>query len=578
MDWDQLRTILWLRWRLTRNQWRRDGGWGAVITVLVLFFAVVITIGVSVGGFCGGYFGLAHAPPEIALLVWDGVAGVFLFFWAIGVLTEIQRSETIDIGRLLHLPISLRDVFIVNFVVSHFSVSIILFVPGMLALIVGQAIGQSARMLLLAPVVLGFVFMVTAWTYCLRGWLVALMVNKRRRRTILATLGLALVLVGQLPNLYFNVFRAKDHQRAKPRAAQENKSSPFTITPQIETVHRYAPPLWVANGALGLARGTAWPALAGAAAAVVLGALGLMRAYRSTIRFYQGAETTKRANKVTEVSPSAPARANRASAKFLEHAIPGVPEEAAALALANFRSLVRAPEVKMAIASPFLMALIFGSMMLASNPGAGSIRFQPFIASGIVAVTLFGMMQLLSNQFGFDRDGFRALVLLPTPRRWVLLGKNLSIAPFALGSGVVLLGVALLASKISLLDSLLGGLQLIMGFLLTALYGNVFSIVAPYRLNAGSLKPTKMSTKTTLLIFASHLLFPALMAVVMLPAGAQMLAAHFGWFGGLPIRWLVAVPLLAAVGLLYWQSLNGFGQWLQQREKEILQVVTTEVE
>ncbi|MBI3416183.1 MAG: hypothetical protein HY043_12870, partial [Verrucomicrobia bacterium] len=84
--------------------------------------------------------------------------------------------------------------------------------------------------------------------------------------------------------------------------------------------------------------------------------------------------------------------------------------------------------------------------------------------------------------------------------------------------------------------------------------------------------------KTTLLIFVSHLLFPALMAVVMLPTGAQMLAAHFEWFGGMPVRWLVALPLLGAVALLYWQSLNGLGHWLQQREREILQVVTQEVE
>ncbi|MBI3414370.1 MAG: hypothetical protein HY043_03465, partial [Verrucomicrobia bacterium] len=482
MDWEQLRTILWLRWRLTRNQWRRDGGWGAVITALVLFFATIITLAASVGGFCGGYFGLAHAPPEVAVLVWDILVGVFLFFWAIGVLTEIQRSETIDIGRLLHLPISLRDVFVVNFVVSHFSLSIILFVPGMLALVLGHALGQSTRMLLLAPAVVGFVFMVTAWTYCLRGWLVALMVNKRRRRAILAALGLTLVLVGQLPNLYFNVFRTRDHKSAKPRGAPRQNSSPLSLTPQIETAHRYIPPLWLANGALGLARGTAWPALAGATAAAILGALGLMRAYRSTIRFYQGAETQKLAKAIV-VSPRTPA--NRASAKFLERAIPGVPEEAAALALVNFRSLLRAPEVKMALASPLIMALVFGSMVLARNSGANAAWFQPFLASGIVAVSLFGMMQLLCNQFGFDRDGFRALVLLPTPRRFLLLGKNLSVAPFALGSGAFLLVVAVLVSKISLLDLVLGGMQLITGFLLTALYGNVFSIVAPYRLNAG---------------------------------------------------------------------------------------------
>ena len=40
--------------------------------------------------------------------------------------------------------------------------------------------------LLLFPLVFSFIFMVSAWTYCLRGWLITLMVNPRRRRNVLA--------------------------------------------------------------------------------------------------------------------------------------------------------------------------------------------------------------------------------------------------------------------------------------------------------------------------------------------------------------------------------------------------------
>ena len=36
MNWDQLRAMLWLRWRLTRNQWRRGGQLNAVITLILL--------------------------------------------------------------------------------------------------------------------------------------------------------------------------------------------------------------------------------------------------------------------------------------------------------------------------------------------------------------------------------------------------------------------------------------------------------------------------------------------------------------------------------------------------------------
>ena len=42
---------------------------------------------------------------------------------------------------------------------------------------------------------------------------------------------------------------------------------------------------------------------------------------------------------------------------------------------------------------------------------------------------LFGVVQLMANQFGFDRDGFRVFVLSAARRRDILLGKNLSFAP-----------------------------------------------------------------------------------------------------------------------------------------------------
>ena len=49
-------------------------------------------------------------------------------------------------------------------------------------------------MVLLVPLALGIVFMITAWTYCLRGWLAALMVNKRRRRTVIVWVTIVFVL------------------------------------------------------------------------------------------------------------------------------------------------------------------------------------------------------------------------------------------------------------------------------------------------------------------------------------------------------------------------------------------------
>src|SRR5262249_413245 len=112
-------------------------------------------------------------------------------------------------------------------------------------------------------------------------------------------------------------------------------------------------------------------------------------------------------------------------------------EQAAAIALASFRSLWRAPEAKMMLLSPVIMVVIFGSMFLtqAMDP---PVSLRPLLPFGAMALVLFSMVALVGNQFGFDRNGFRVYVLSPAQRRDIFLGKNLAIAPMALGLGALL--------------------------------------------------------------------------------------------------------------------------------------------
>ena len=291
MDWSQLRTILWLRGRLLRNQWARGGKLNAILTMIAVAIGCVIAIAGAFGGVLAGALALAKASPQVMLLVWDGIVMAFLFFWMIGLITELQRSETIDIGRMLHLPVCLRDIFLVNYVASHATFSIILFVPAMLGLCLGLILGGRWSMFWMLPLVLGLIFMVTAWTYCLRGWLAALMVNKRRRRAIVAGITFTFILLSQLPNLLGNVF-VHDHHRHRPARTPSQQAAPQPADGDIERLpagvlaaHKYVPFLWVGNGAMSLAQGSMWPAVLGAAGAFGIGGIGLRRAYRSTLRF-----------------------------------------------------------------------------------------------------------------------------------------------------------------------------------------------------------------------------------------------------------------------------------------------------
>jgi ABC-2 type transport system permease protein len=581
MDWNQLRTIVWLRWRLAKNQWSRRGQLNAV---LIIIAAVAVLVSGLVSGLAGiliGFFVLGEKSPTGLLIAWDAFTCVFLFAWMIGLVSEIQRSETIDISRMLHLPVSLRDIFRVNYLASHLTISVILFLPLVLGLCLGLILSGRWLMILMFPLVLGFVFMITAWTYCLRGWLAALMVNKRRRRAIIAGITFSFILLSQLPNFISNLTR--DHKRHRPKttksvpvdeqtAGRSEDRERKPIPNSVLLAHKIVPFLWVGNGAMSLGMGNALPAVLGTAGALCIGGLGLKRAYRSTVRFYQGHTIVKSTKQKPKIKKATVSR------NFLERRLPGTPDEAAALALAFFRSLMRAPEVKMALATNFIMLLFFGTMVFMRRASGLEDNFKPLVASGFVVFTFLGMSHLIFNQFGFDRDGFRQLVLLPVPRRQILLGKNFALLPIAVGIGLTFLLLIKIAMHISFIVVLATSFQLVATFLLLSIAGNLISVLVPYHIAPGSMRKTKTSAMTSFWIFISRLLIPTAVSPMFLPPAIGLLMSYLGWLPSGPVNLVLSMLLLALFILFYKLSLPGLGKLLLQREKHVLRVVTEKVE
>lgn len=549
-----------------------------IVAVAVLVFGAVS----GIAGVLIGFFVLAERSPTGLLLAWDAFFGAFLFAWMIGLVSEIQRSETIDISRMLHLPISLRDIFLVNYFASHVTISIILFLPLVLGLSLGLLLSGQWLMILMFPLVLGLVFMITAWTYCLRGWLAALMVNKRRRRAIIAGVTFSFIVLVQLPNI-INVF-AHNRKRHRPStvksapideqmARQPVSRSKKPIPDMVLLAHKVVPFLWAGNGAMSLGNGNVLPAVLSAAGAFCIGGLGLRRAYRSTIRFYQGHKVVGRSKEKPKARKIHTVRKN-----FLERQLPGIPDEAAALALAFFHSLMRAPEVKMALATNFIMLLLFGSMIFARHLSDLGDNLKFFVANGPVVFTFLGMSHLMFNQFGFDRGGFRQLVLLPIPRRYILLGKNLAFLPIAVGIGLICLVLVKIIMHISFTIVLAASFQLLAAFLLLCIAGNLISILVPYQITPGSMKRTKTSAMTSLQIFISRLLSPLAMIPMFIPPAMGLLFSRLGWLPAGPVILLLSAILLGLLVFFYWLSLPGLGNLMLRREKQILKVVTEKVE
>lgn len=584
MNREQLKTILWLRWRLMCNQWRRSGGLGAVIAALVGFGALMLAAGTFVGALLGAAFGLGKVSPEVVMGIWAGVTIFFLFFWMIGLLTELQRSETIDLQKLMHLPVALGQMFVINFAVSHFTLSIVLLVPAMFGLAIGLMIARGPEMILLIPLALSMVLMVTAWTYCLRGWLATMMTNPRRRRTVIMSISLGFVLLSQGPNLYFNVLQhrtfsggqttTEERQRQnRERAAASKQTFNHLIAAQ-----KFIPPLWVSAGAGALANGNPLPALLGTLGCAGLAALGLRRAYRSTVRFYHGESGGKAAVKTSDAAKKISQPRDKNRIEFLEQSIPFVPEQSAALALATFRSLLRAPEVKMAWATSFIVTIIIGATFLLRATANLSDTVKPFVATGAVVFPIFFFAQFLNNQFGFDRDGFRALILSPADRRLILIGKNLASLPVAATFGCLLIALTTWRLQLPVLTVMATLLQLGSLLLMAGLAGNFLSILLPYRIQPGTMKPTKMPGLAMLGLLLGQMLFPVAMSPVFAGPLFQMLWRRADWPEFVPVNLIISALLCGLMAMLYWLTLAPLGRLLQHRETKILGLVSAEVE
>jgi hypothetical protein len=585
MNWDQLKTILWLRCRLARNQMTRGKGLGAALAIIIAIAACLIGAASFVAALLGGIYGLDDSKPRVVWGVWSGLTLVFLFFWIFGLLNELQRSETIDLQRLLHLPVGLGQIFVINYLASHLALSLVIFVPAMMGLAIGLAVSRGPAMLWLAPLALSMVWMVTAWTYCLRGWLATLMSNPRRRRTVVVLCMLTFILLGQAPNLYFNVLHrytvpktSASQEQTKQQIQDWNNHNKATFD-QLLMMQKFIPPLWLPAGALALAEGSALPAMCGTLGCFAIGALGLRRAYQSTLRFYRG-QSGGDAPARTQPRPipsAAPAQA-QAGRRFLELRLPGVPEQAAALALATFRSLLRAPEVKLALGTSLLVPLIVGGSLLFHSAPKISESAKPFVATGAVVFSVFMLVQFFVNQFGFDRDGFRSLILSPADRRLILMGKNLAFLPVGAVFGLLLLLLVSVGLRLTPLVAAAALFQLVALLLLAGLIGNVLSILVPYRIQAGSMKPTKMPALAMLTVMACHLCFPIALAPVFIPPLAGLLWQEAGGTPLAPVNLILSCALAGLMAFVYWQTLGPLARLLQSRETKILGSVTVEVE
>jgi ABC-2 type transport system permease protein len=544
----------------------------------------------------------------------DAVVVAFLFFWGIGLIAELQRTEPLSLSKFMHLPVSVNGAFLINYLSSLLRLSLIVFVPVLLGFSLALVWTGGVLLLPVLPALAAFLLMVTALTYQFQGWLASLMSNPRRRRTVIVASTMIFVLLAQLPSLMnwfapwgaqqqanrsralvdqlaklehaakageFDAFehgrRQKEVMDEQKRAAQEaDRASTRQWAEMVRLANVVLPVGWLPLGVMAGAERRVLPAILGLLGMTAIGSASLWRAYRTTLGLYSGQSTNVKSRRAPALAPAVPSSSSerRSSGLLVEARLPGLSEPVSAIALGGFRSLVRSPEAKMMLLSPVIMIPIFGSMLWRGRAGIPE-SLRPLVAIGGMVLVLFGVIQLMGNQFGFDRDGFRVFILSPASRRDILLGKNLVFAPLVLGFAVVLLTIVQVVCPLGL-DHFLGMFpHFISMYLLFCIFTNLMSIYTPVHVAAGSLKPSNPKTSTVFLqLLMFFFLFPLTQAPTLMPLGIETLSKFMGWTTGVPIYLLLCLFECAMVVFVYHFSLIWLGDLLQAREQKILESVT----
>lgn len=555
---------------LLRRRWHRLGPTMKSLGALLVAISAVVAGGVFLLALLLGFFLLPSASPVGVLMAWDGVLVAFLFFRVWGIATDLRVADALSMQNFLHLPLAPSDVFMLNAIALHLQPSPLIFGAAFLGLSLASIIALGPAHALLLPLALASFWCVIALTRQLQTFLAALMVNKRRRGTIVAVSVMFAMLLIQSPNILMQV-QLRDAERSGTASREEAKVEPLDSgeAPQwLLATNLALPPGWLAYGAYEAKQDRYWPAAAGTLGLLAIVGWRLRRSYRSALRVYRRTERGRSSRSSTQAP--GPRIRRRPVAEAVWRAFPAM---SATVGRASLRQWVRSPQGKQALLGPVLILLLAALAALRFEEAS---RAQPYLGLGLAALCSSPVV-FASNVFGWDRGGFRVLLATDPPRHLVLLGKNLGLVPIGLGPGIVVLVALQLLWPQPTTHFLACILQLAVVCLVLCMVGNHFSITAPWAASFMTLKQRGEAMASNLGAFLTTALA---VGVIMLATtgllALERLIAGAAW--PVPLYLIFSALELGLAAVWYRHVLRDQARTLPGHEERILEAITTPVD
>ena len=555
----QLRTLLWLKWTLFRNSLRSTKAvvnrLASILGMLAaLVFALLIAFGLGVVAYALSSpqimtqisnreaRGAAESLPSAQFLFFS-IISFFYLMWATLPLS-IGTGRQFEPGRLLMYPISLRKLFALDFISETVNLQSIFAIPAIVAIGIGAGLakGMLGWSLLAAGFAACFGLVLAKWLSISVG---SMMRSKRSRAEgLIALLGIAVGLGGAV------------------------------IGQLAPTLFKYAESFrglrWTPPGAFAVALTTG---LTKAGALHYFLSLLTLAAYSTILIFVSFWIAKRAALGKGGRRRSLQSRLETKNESYTGWQIPGLSGELAAIIEKEMRYVVRNAQARLMVFMPLILIVlrVVNTSRLQSEVSPGNSAFGSQIliyAEGLISTAgvlyVFLILTGIScNLFAFEESGMRTLILSPTPRAKILVGKNIAVTIMALIFSIALLLVnELIFRDLTLHALLFAALSFVIFAGLIAVIGNGLSIRFPKRMKFG--KRMNVSGATGLL----------LIPIIILLALPPLAAAAAGF---ITRSWLVEYATLALFAVLavgaYFLLIGTQGEALQRREVEILEAI-----
>jgi hypothetical protein len=228
--------FIWLRFRIRYNQISRGSKLAQVFALIGTIFVGLSVISIWLLGFTLGVFLPKYLDQTYYFLIWDATILLAMLMWVIHVLNEAQRGDPISLDKILHLPVSPSQAFVVNYLASLGTPVFLMTAGGCLGLVFGSIFSVGIVAILFVVPVAAFLFAMTASTYWLQGWIATLMINPRTKQLVLVLLPIFIIAATQVPVQIFLWFERSQRQTAtvaspeKPETVVETEKESEKVT------------------------------------------------------------------------------------------------------------------------------------------------------------------------------------------------------------------------------------------------------------------------------------------------------------------------------------------------------------